>query len=131
MKNLEIIEEVKSQDFITEKQINLLKRRLNDGKIDFKDFEDLIDFDLSEEQNKKGIEFLIRHNFKTNGDLRNKSKLGFREVEILENFERFTFDGFYPVGNQHFKQFQPIYSVCSKDNSFQYYFNGGEMFIIG
>ena len=126
-----LIEEAKAQNFVSERQINLLKRRLNDDKICFEDYNDLIDFDISEEQNKKGIDFLMKHNFKSNGEQRKNCKLGYREEEILKEFKRFTFDGFYPTGNGYINQFQPIYSVCSEDNSFQYYYNGGEMQIVG
>ena len=60
MKTLELIEKIKKENTITEKEVNLLKRRMNNGeKIDVSYIWDN-PVELTPDQNKKGIEFLLK-----------------------------------------------------------------------
>jgi hypothetical protein len=77
---------------------------------------------LTEDQNKKGYEFLMKLRFTPTGKERSNSPYGYREENILDNFSHFTFCGFYSErGNYYIR----MYNCYSKDgNSFQYYYNG-------
>lgn len=83
---------------------------------------------LTDEQNKKGYEFLMSLRFTPTGKERLNNPYGYREENILDNFSHFTFCGFYTErGNYYIR----MYNCYSKDgNAFQYYYNG-KMNIIG
>lgn len=86
---------------------------------------------LSDEQNKKGYDFLMGLRFTPSGKERTNSPFGYREENILDNFSHFTFCGFYDAGNYSHSYYIRMYNCYSKDgNSFQYYYNG-KMNIIG
>jgi hypothetical protein len=117
---------------ITENQINLIKRRLNSGKDD-SELDDLVEYiidnspKLSNEQNKKGYEFLMNLWKSPTGKERKNSPFGYREQSVLENFEYFELAGFYTIygiGSI------PVYNVIGKSSntsfsgSFKYYYDG-------
>ena len=57
MKTEKVIEEIKRNGFITERQINLLKNRANRGE--FIDFYDLQYTHITPEHTEKGIKYLL------------------------------------------------------------------------
>ena len=63
--------------------------------------------------------------------------MGYREINILLQFKKFTFTGFYDATNVYqenagYKTLYPIWKCYDKDNySFEYYLEAGEMKIIG
>jgi len=86
------------------------------------------ELELSNEQNFKGYHFLNGLRFTPTGKDRSNSPFGYREDSILDNFDRFTFCGFYSENGRYYIR---MYNCYSKDgNSFQYYYNG-KMNIIG
>lgn len=124
--NESILNEIKEAGYITEQQVNLLKRRsnnikkalstnlLNDGC-----FPDGIP--VTSEQGAKGLEWLRRS--------AQKKMYGYRELDIVNNStcEDFYFKGFYDCGNMYVTNFQPIYNV----NGMEYTVKGGQIYIIG
>ena len=129
---VKVLDEIKENGVITENQINLIKRRLNSGKDD-SELDDLLEYindnspKLSNEQNKKGYEFLMNLWKSPTGKERKNSPFGYREESVLENFEYFELAGFlsfYGLGSI------PIYNVIGKSSntsfsgSFQYYYDG-------
>jgi hypothetical protein len=50
---------------------------------------------LTDDQNKKGYDFLIGLRFTPTGKDRQNNPYGYREENILDNFSHFTFCGFY------------------------------------
>lgn len=86
---------------------------------------------LTDEQNKKGFDFLQGLRFTQTGRERLNNPFGYREEKILDNFSHFTFCGFYDAGNYNHSFYIRMYNCYSKDGScFQYYYNG-KMNIIG
>lgn len=77
---------------------------------------------LSDEQNKKGYDFLMKLRFTPTGKERTNSPFGYREEKVLDNFSHFTLSDFYPANNHYYIR---LYTCYAKDGaSFEYYYNG-------
>jgi hypothetical protein len=119
-----------NKDKLSESEILLLKRRLNDKKIKHDEiFKNKESFKLTEEQEKKGIGWL-RKQWKTpNGVERKNNPFGAREEYVLDNFDHFELVDFY--NNVNYLQSQsglnnyvPYYRVVAKDGSYFEYWVG-------
>lgn len=123
---------------ITEKQINLIKRRLNNKK-DLKEVESLYieaqeeGLEVTEEQAQKGFNWLMNLYKSPTGKIRKNNPYGYREMEALNaGLKGFTFDGHYNAGNAFIDWYTPIYTYIGKNGStFQYYVAQGKINIIG
>lgn len=130
--NETIFENVRSNGFISEREISLLKRRSNaEGKDLFSyDLLDTFDFGVpvTPEQGAKGLHWL-QGLIKRNGEPKSGQNLGFREIEIIRTATAndFTFCGFYDAGNRWCTNFVPLYSVGGMD----YYVNAGKIVVVG
>jgi len=121
---------------ITEKEINLIKLRMNNDKVD--EFtQEAIDFiwdnspQLTSDQNKKGIDYLRNLWKSPTGKERANNPFGYREEEALETFEYFELRGFYDAGNRYRKFYVPLYTCVGAETSFEYYISGGGINIVG
>jgi hypothetical protein len=121
---------------ITEKEINLIKLRMNNDKVD--DFtQEAIDFiwdnspQLTSDQNKKGIDYLRNLWKSPTGKERANNPFGYREEEAIETFEYFELRGFYDAGNRYRKFYVPLYTCVGAETSFEYYISGGGINIVG
>jgi hypothetical protein len=121
---------------ITEKEINLIKLRMNNDKVD--DFtQEAIDFiwdnspQLTSDQNKKGIDYLRNLWKSPTGKERTNNPFGYREQDALETFEYFELRGFYDAGNRYRKFYVPLYTCVGAETSFEYYISGGGINIVG
>jgi hypothetical protein len=121
---------------ITEKEINLIKLRMNNDKVD--DFtQEAIDFiwdnspQLTPDQNKKGIDYLRNLWKSPTGKERTNNPFGYREQDALETFEYFELRGFYDAGNRYRKFYVPLYTCVGAETSFEYYISGGGINIVG
>ena len=124
MKTKDLLTKIEQSKSITESEILLLKRRMNNGeKIDLSFVYDN-EIELTDDQNKKGINFLTNLYKTPIGKERKNHPFGYREIEILENFDRFTFGGFYDAGNFYRSYYLPLYDCCGANNAFTYYYNG-------
>jgi hypothetical protein len=137
-KTKSIIERIKKANTISEKDINLLKRRYNANSDDESvkevlDYYNEVDFPkLDADQTKKGYDFLMNLWKSPTGKVRTNNPFGSREQRILDDFSHFEFGGFYDDGNSYRSNFIPIYIVHSKDGAaFEYIFRGGSLKIIG
>jgi hypothetical protein len=121
---------------ITEKEINLIKLRMNNDKVD-EDTQEVIDYiwdnspQLTPDQNKKGIDFLRNLWKSPTGKERTNNPFGYREQDALETFEYFELRGFYDAGNRYNKFYVPLYTCVGADSSFEYAFYGGKVNILG
>lgn len=79
---------------------------------------------LTPEQDKKGIEFLMNLWKSPTGKERKNSPFGYREEAILEGFTHFTLKGFYDARNYQRSYYLPLYECHGNGNSFEYYYNG-------
>jgi hypothetical protein len=130
-KTKSILDNIQKNDYISENEINLLKRRYNANENDesVKEVLDYIDketyINLEPSQNKKGYDFLMKLWKTPNGKVREGNPFGNREQNILDNFSHFGFYGFNNAGRYGRNQYEPIYIVFSKDGSaFEYYYLG-------
>ena len=121
---------------ITEKEINLIKMRMNNDKVD-EATQEVIDYiwdnspQLTPDQNKKGIDYLRNLWKSPTGKERTNNPFGYREQDTLETFEYFELRGFYDAGNRYRKFYVPLYTCVGADSSFEYAFYGGEVNILG
>lgn len=80
---------------------------------------------LSDAQNQKGYDFLMKCRFTPTGKERQNNPFGYREENILDNFSHFELSSFHNAGNAYVDYYLPLYICVSKDgNSFEYYYNG-------
>jgi hypothetical protein len=121
---------------ITEKEINLIKMRMNNNKVD-EYTQEAIDYiwdnspRLTPDQDKKGIDYLRNLWKSPTGKERANNPFGYREQDTLETFEYFELRGFYDAGNYHHKFYVPLYTCVGKDSNFEYYISGGSINIVG
>jgi len=121
---------------ITEKEINLIKLRMNNDKVD-EATQEVIDYiwdnspQLTPDQNKKGIDYLRNLWKSPTGKERTNNPFGYREQDALETFEYFELRGFYDAGNRYRKFYVPLYTCVGADSSFEYAFYNGEVNILG
>lgn len=128
-----------TENRVSEKTINLMKKRLNDGKAKISDLgipdEGL---QLDQEQTKKGYEFLINQWKSPTGKERANNPFGYREEETLKSFKGFRLIDFYDTANYHQNQmgmhfYVPYYRVVGAGDApdFEYAYYGGQIHIMG
>jgi hypothetical protein len=126
-----LLEKIKKSDTISERDILLMKRRMNANNNDTS-VREVLDYyteigenpRLDAEQTKKGYNFLMNLWKSPTGKVRTNNPFSEREQKVLENFSHFEFEGFMNG--------QPVYIVMAKNgSSFEYYYSGGSMKIIG
>jgi hypothetical protein len=124
MKTQALLSKIEQTKVIQENEILLLKNRMNKGEeIDLSIIYNN-EITISEEQTAKGIKFLLNAWKTPKGKERINNPFGYREIDVLETFERFYFVGYYDAGRYGNKNMLPIYLVCGKEKTFEYYYNG-------
>jgi hypothetical protein len=134
------LEEIKNRGVITEQELLLVKRRLNDGTYKYEDVEDLFNDnspDLMPEQSEKGLKWLKNKGWGKLGNQRKNSPYGYREEETLKTAKKVSIVGFEDQRNSYqvdsgINNYQPIYRVEGEGegNNFEYTVKGGEPYII-
>lgn len=135
--------------FITEKQINLIGRRLNNSKELGDELEIILRYAeedgvrISEEQTQKGYAYLMDQYKSPRGIERKNNPFGIREMNMLdtglfdkplpsEENGRFYYKGHYDLSNMYHKFYVPLYQFVDKEGfSFEYYVSGGRVNIVG
>lgn len=126
----ELIKSIEKRGIIEEREILLLKKRANAGDKEAARWcpENIR---VTEEQTAKGLTWLINKWKTPRGIERKNNPFGYREEDILENFDHFELAGFYNASNYR-AFYVPLYDVCAKDGRhFEYYVWGGEVQIVG
>ena len=125
---------------LLESEVNLIKRRLNHGDLRlmavFHDNTPEFGYKLTPEQNKKGLDFLMLQWKTARGVERKENPFRYREQRALATFKEFRLvDWFDDVNYYQSKagihNLQPVYDVHAREGSFQYYYSGGKVHIIG
>ena len=122
---------------ITEAEVNLLRRRLNNNKLTYEDVEVLNDIRITPEQTKKGLDWLMKKWKTPRGIVRKNNPFGYREENVLENFKEFRLNSFTNNNNAYMTSFGinnwiAVWDVIATDGSaFQYIMEGGMPKIIG
>ena len=128
-----VISEAVTNKAISERDITLIKSRLNRGEaIDITPIEEN-DVFVTDEQAEKGLNYLIKH-FLTSKNLKRKNCLwgdtelkaiGYNgegeELTPMNPHKLFKLVGFMNIGN-----FTPFYQPIYEINGLSYYMNGGE-----
>ena len=132
------IPEFAKNDTLTEQQVNLIKRRMNDKKFSPSDiFSGEKNYKLTMDQEQKGLSWLKDKWLTPKGKERQDNPFGFREQNIIKNFSHYELIDYYDDVNYvqaqaGIKNYQPLYRVNAKDgNHFDYYISGGKIKIIG
>lgn len=128
------VSEILKAGVISEKDLNLLKSRLNRNLCEYDDLEPLfIDYiALSDDQTAKGVNWL-RNLYKTSaGKIRKSNPFGAREISVLESEDiKIDLCGFYDAGRYGCHNYIPNYCVWGENGSFEYvpYCNNHECYI--
>ena len=127
--SVELSKKIKQSNKISEKEINLIKSRLNNDKADT-ETKELVQWiwdnhpELTEEQNKNGIDFLMNLWKSPTGKERSNSPYGYREQDALKTFKYFELAGFYDISKYGGRKFLvPLYNVIGEGSNFQYYYD--------
>lgn len=126
--------EFRGKTKLNEREVNLLKRRMNDPKIaPMIEYEFGNDggYNLTADQIQKGYKWLMNLWKTPKGAERKNNPFGNREMWILSNFKTIRLSDFYNIGA--FGRFVvPMYTVYAKDGSaFDYVVSGGALRIVG
>jgi hypothetical protein len=129
MKTKEIVKEIQTKGFITEQQMNLLKRRLNNCKISFDDIKVLFD-------DGEGVKITPEQTEKSLTWLKDNNPFGYREEQAIKTFIEFRLSDFVDNVNYHqaekgIHNFMPVFTIIGKESNFQYYVELGQPKIIG
>jgi hypothetical protein len=122
------------KDTLTEQEVLLAKRRLNDGKITQeqifgKEFEPK---QLTKEQTKKGKEWLDNQRKTPFGVERKNNPFGLREEEILDKMDRIELKEFHDASRYGQNSYYiPIYRVYGNEGDYFEYYYDGTINIIG
>ena len=124
--NTELVETIKEQGFATEKQIQLLKSRMNKSRENASEINDLtaniMPIKLTAEQTAKGREWLLRKNLKNNGQLRKNATLSDNAISVLKDAKTEAYlSDFYDLGNGYITNNVPIYRYENENDYFEYY----------
>lgn len=132
----EIIAASLAAGVLTEKDCNLLFRRMNNGKKDEIDFTPIWDncgIDLTPEQSEKGRKWLMSLYKTPSGKERINNPFGYREIAALENFSHCKLIDYFDAGNAWIHFYVPVYQVVGGAGapSFDYYMKCGQICICG
>lgn len=130
------LQEIKQKGEISEKDLLLIKRRLNDGTYKHSDVEDLYDLKLTPDQEAKGKNYLFDKWRSPTGQERKGNPFGYREQNVLNHFSEIRFAGFQDNANSSqveygIKNYQPVYRVVSSEGSFEYYVDFEGVKVVG
>ena len=128
--NSELVNEIKAQGYATEKQILLLKSRMNRNKENASEINELtaniMPIRLTAEQAEKGREWLLRKNLKNNGEFRKNTTLSEIETSVLKTAKEAYLSDFYDLGDGRFSNNVPIYRYENENDYFEYYVQFGD-----
>jgi len=130
------IRTIKDRSYITEKEINRIRMRMNAGKLTYEDVEVLNNIKITPEQTQKGLNWLINKWKTPKGKERKNNPFGLREQRALKTFKEFRLNSFHNNVNVYqqemgIKNWIPIWDVVGRDANFQYYMEAGMPKIIG
>lgn len=120
------------KDKLSEQEVNLLMRRINAKKVNpskLKNFENGEGYELTEEQNYKGLSFLRNRDITPHGKERSNSPFGEREKAIIHDKNAYITlkDVYSPNGRYYY----PYYEVHGNNTTMEYVYYEGEIHILG
>lgn len=114
-------------------QDHVFKHLNNDGEYSehLKDILHENEISLSAEQQKQGLDWLVNLWITPTGKERKSNPFGYREIDVLQNFDKATLCGYYDNAGYGRTYYIPVYCVYGAGTSFDYIMSGGEIKIIG
>jgi hypothetical protein len=116
---------LKTRRVLSEREINLVRKRMNDGKISPEQvFPEGKTYVIGAEQERKGLDWLNNLRRTPMGKERKNNPFGQREEEVLDNFKRFEWVDVVDTSSPYsdFKFYIPVWRVIAKDgSSFDYH----------
>lgn len=117
------------KDTLSEREVRLLMKRINDGRIKPGDDGLSFPYKLTDSQVEKGRKWLMNLWKSPRGVERKNNPYGYREQEILDNFKTIEFVDVYSERGNYYYPYYRVYST--KGNYMEYYVSGGEVHILG
>ena len=115
-----IYAEIAERGVITEREVNLMKNRLNRGYNIYGIF-DNGPLDITPEQTEKGLAWLKNLNRTPRGAIRKNNPFTKKQASVLSNFRKFQLIGFWDNGTWCHSWYIPIYRVWpNKGKHFDY-----------
>ena len=128
--NAELVATIKEQGFVTEKQLLLLKNRMNRNSDNEQEINnltaDIMPIKLTADQTEKGREWLLRKNLKNNGEFRKNATLSENEISVLKTAKEAYLSDFSDLGNRYVTNNVPIYRYENENDYFEYYVQFGD-----
>ena len=131
METNDLILQIAKNGIITEREINLIKNKMNHGENIYLHPIYENEIDITREQTKKEYKFLMNIWKTQSGKERKNGPFLYIEKKVLDSFEKIQFSGYYTNKNCFGSYYIPIYLVIGKNESFEYYYSCGEINIIG
>lgn len=123
--------EFKGKQRLTERELNLIRKRLNEGKIKAHLLRDG-GYALTQDQVAKGRKWLMNQWLTPKGIERKNNPFGYREQVALESFKTIRVSFFQNVApKRDMRYYVPVYEVIGGRGRFEYYLSGGDVIIIG
>ncbi len=124
--------EFKGKQRLTESEVKLLLRRLNDGKIDPHKLR-RGGYSLTPDQVEKGRKWLVSRWITPKGVERKNSPFGYREKDVLKHFKTIRLSDATDISRYGSSRpfYVPVYEVTGGGDGFVYYISGGEINIVG
>lgn len=124
--------EFKGKQRLTESEVKLLLKRLNDGKIDSHQFR-LGGYSLTPDQVEKGRKWLLSRWITPKGVERKNSPFGYREKDVLKHFKALRLADVTDISHYGSSRrfYVPVYEATGAGDGFLYYIAGGEINIVG
>lgn len=120
---------------IQEREIISMRSLMNKNKeaasLIFDEMGNLDELAITEDQARKGYDWLMDQWKTQTGTERKNNPFGQREQRILENYSHITLNSLYNAGNGYHDSYLPLYNVYGNDTCFEYYVCGGIVHIVG
>lgn len=114
--------------YISEQEILNIRKVINNNRLGDHDIHELVTLmgdnepRIEPDQAEKGLTWLMNQWKTPKGKERKNNPFGYREEEVLDNFDHFTLAGLYNTATYQaremgFHSYMPIYRVYAKDGS--------------
>lgn len=131
---LQLLMDIKQRKVITEQELKLVMRRLNDKVYTDTQVLDMISADsmeLTPEHSQKGHEYLMDQWKTSEGIERKNNPFGYVEQAILKQFWEIRWAGIFNAGSMNMVYHIPVYEVvCEDGETFKYHMAGGKVNVV-
>lgn len=127
--------EFKGKQKLTEREINLLLRRLNEGRIRPTQMREG-GYALTPDLVEKGRKWLMNLWVTPTGAERKSNPFGYREEAVMRSFKTIRLEEVHDLSLSRsrlpmYREYVPVYAAIGDTGSFTYYVSGGKISIVG